>query len=76
MLLLRRRKGQRLSIGDDVVLTVTKITNSHVQFAIACPETIRILRHEAKNREPKPSPGKPSSPVLIATAPALPEADQ
>lgn len=62
MLVMKRRKGQRLRIGEDVTLTVTHLTPSHVTFAIACPLTIRILREEAEQKaiappkEAKPCP--------------------
>jgi carbon storage regulator len=46
MLVLSRKLGQRLTIGDDIVLTVVKIDATQVRIGIEAPRTVRILREE------------------------------
>ncbi len=46
MLVLVRRVGQTIHVGDDVVITVSEITRGSVRVAIEAPKEIRILRGE------------------------------
>tara|TARA_R110000744_G_scaffold3823_2_gene14128 strand:+ start:1095 stop:1280 length:186 start_codon:yes stop_codon:yes gene_type:complete len=49
-LTLTRRKGERIMIGDDIVVTVTDIDRSTVRLDIDAPRDVRILREEVKLR--------------------------
>jgi len=46
MLVLSRKLGERLVIGDDIVLIVNKIAGNRVTLAIEAPNHIRIVRGE------------------------------
>jgi carbon storage regulator len=46
MLVLTRRAGEAIRIGEDVVVYVTGINESQVKVAIEAPEKVRILREE------------------------------
>jgi len=46
MLILRRRIGERVVIGDDVLVTVMEISGSTVRLGISAPEGISIYREE------------------------------
>jgi carbon storage regulator len=46
MLILTRRTGERVVIGDDVLVTVMEISGSTVRLGIAAPEGISIYREE------------------------------
>lgn len=46
MLVLSRKLGERLVIGDDVVLIVNKIAGNRVTLAIEAPNQVRIVRGE------------------------------
>jgi carbon storage regulator CsrA len=46
MLVLSRKLGERLVIGDDVVLIVNKIAGNRVTLAIEAPNHVRIVRGE------------------------------
>jgi carbon storage regulator len=46
MLVLTRRAGEAIRIGEDVVVYVTGINDSQVKVAIEAPEKVRILREE------------------------------
>jgi len=46
MLVIGRKKGESLLIGDDVEITIIKIENGSVKIAINAPKEIVILRSE------------------------------
>ncbi|MCI9229297.1 MAG: carbon storage regulator [Dorea sp.] len=48
MLILQRRKGQSLSINDNITLTVVDTGTDWVKLAIEAPKEIPILRSELK----------------------------
>lgn len=50
MLVLTRRVGETLKIGDDVTVTVRAIKGSQIRLAIAAPDHITILRGELSER--------------------------
>jgi carbon storage regulator len=46
MLILTRRVGQSIKIGDDVELTVVQISGDQVRLGINAPRTVRVYRAE------------------------------
>ncbi|MCY6353962.1 carbon storage regulator CsrA [Clostridium sp. ZS2-4] len=46
MLVVKRKKGEALRIGDDIEVTVVGIENGAVKIAIDAPKNITILRSE------------------------------
>lgn len=46
MLVISRKKGESLLIGEDVEITVVKIDDGSVKLSISAPKTITILRKE------------------------------
>lgn len=46
MLILTRKAGQSLVLGDDVVVTVLEVDGDRVKLGIAAPQSVRILRQE------------------------------
>ncbi len=46
MLVLSRRLGERIHIGDDVVITVVRIGPLSVRIGIEAPKDVHILRGE------------------------------
>jgi len=46
MLILRRRTGDAIMIGEDVVLEVLEISQGKVMLGIQAPPQVRILRRE------------------------------
>ncbi len=46
MLILRRRAGETLLIGDNVKLTVMDVYEGGVRLAIDAPKSVQILRSE------------------------------
>ncbi|MCP1102545.1 carbon storage regulator [Aequitasia blattaphilus] len=46
MLVLQRKKGEELLIGEDVRISITEVTADGVKLAIDAPKDIKILRGE------------------------------
>ncbi len=46
MLVLSRKLGEKLCIGDDIIVTVTKTTGSRVSIGIEAPREVPIRRSE------------------------------
>ena len=46
MLILSRRPGESLTIGDDVVVTVVGVTGNQIRLGITAPREVRVLREE------------------------------
>ena len=46
MLVLSRKKGDAILIGDDIEIRVVKIDDGTVKLAISAPRNVTILREE------------------------------
>ena len=46
MLVISRRKGQRITIGDEIELVVTELHRSNVKLGISAPRGYAVLRGE------------------------------
>ena len=46
MLILSRRPGESLTIGDDVVVTVVSVSGNQIRLGITAPREVRVLREE------------------------------
>ena len=46
MLILQRKKGQSLTIGNEVTITISEISSDSVKLAINAPKDVLILRSE------------------------------
>src|SRR4030095_10911431 len=49
MLILSRRPGESLTIGDDVVVTVVGVSGNQIRLGITAPREVRVLRKEVFN---------------------------
>lgn len=58
MLILERKVGERVLIGDDIVLIVTKIdpSGTRVKIGFEAPRDMKILRAELISTEKNPCP--------------------
>ena len=46
MLVLTRKVGETVMIGDDIALTITRVERDRVRLSFSAPEEIVILRRE------------------------------
>ena len=46
MLVITRKTGERICLGDDVTITVLDVTGSTVRIGIEAPTEIPVFRHE------------------------------
>jgi carbon storage regulator len=75
MLVITRKPGERICLGDDVTITVLEVVGSTVRLGIEAPAEIPVYRHEiwaavkAENRAaaeasildlPKKADGRPT----------------
>src|SRR4051794_12012048 len=49
MLIITRRRGQRIVLGHDVEIVITDISRSGVKIGIIAPNTTTILRGEVRD---------------------------
>lgn len=49
MLILQRKTGESLLIGDGIEITVLSVETGRVRLAIEAPKSVSILRSELKN---------------------------
>ena len=54
MLVVSRKKGEKILIGDDIVIVISKVKGETVRVGIEAPLDIRILREECKDQPPPP----------------------
>jgi carbon storage regulator len=50
MLVLSRKLGQSIVIGDQIVITVVRLGRGSVQIGVEAPPHVRILRQEVIER--------------------------
>ncbi|MEQ8849608.1 carbon storage regulator [Botrimarina sp.] len=48
MLVLSRKAGEQILIGDDITLEVRRVAGNRVTIAVQAPNDVRILRGELK----------------------------
>ncbi|MEA5083847.1 MAG: carbon storage regulator CsrA [Lachnospiraceae bacterium] len=51
MLILQRKAGESIIIGDDITITVQSISSDKVKIAIDAPKEVQIIREELKIAE-------------------------
>lgn len=49
MLILQRKAGESLLIGDEIEVTVLSVETGRVRLAIDAPKSVSILRSELRN---------------------------
>ncbi len=76
MLVLSRKAGEKLMIGDDVVLTINRISGNRVAIGIEAPKNVRIVRGELEKAQVATSGGSPNTaPMGEATIAVASKAD-
>jgi carbon storage regulator len=50
MLVLTRKVGEKLLIGDDITISVIEVNRGGVRIGVEAPRNVSILRHEVYER--------------------------
>jgi carbon storage regulator len=69
MLVLSRKVGERIHVGDNIVLEIRRIAGNRVTVALDAPREVRILRGELDGparefRSPAPKSEETASPLV------------
>jgi len=79
MLVLSRKAGERIRVGENITVVVTKIAGNRVTIGIDAPDSMRIVREElpiadasvaASPAAETPAPESPVGVLLAVTLPA------
>jgi carbon storage regulator len=57
MLILTRKLGETINIGENVEVKVLRVRGSQVQLGISAPPEIKVMRQEIVGKEFSPSCG-------------------
>jgi len=68
MLVLSRKETQRIRLGDDIVITVVRISGDKVRLGIEAPKEMLVLRDELEPLPPPISATSVSVPPVSAVA--------
>lgn len=67
MLVLSRKAGERIDIGDDITIEIRRVAGNRVTIALEAPRDVRILRSELRHAveafeeaEAAPAPVEPA----------------
>jgi carbon storage regulator len=65
MLVLSRKKGEEIRIGDNIVVTVHRLSGNRVSIGIQAPDTCRIVRGELQQGEGSSTPASEEAPAAV-----------
>jgi carbon storage regulator len=66
MLVLSRKVGERILIGENISVTVVRVTGGGVRLGVEAPSNMPVVRQELKDRmEPQRGPG-PNASLKVA----------
>jgi carbon storage regulator len=60
MLVLSRKVGEKLVIGDNITIVVNRVAGNRVTIGIEAPDDVRVIRAELKSPADSPSPAQQS----------------
>ena len=70
MLVLSRKIGERILIGEDISVTVVRIAHGTVRIGVEAPQKLQIVREEIKDQQDRRSiPAELGQPGLIEPNP-------
>lgn len=55
MLVLSRKEGEQLLIGDNIVLSINRIAGNRVAIGIEAPREVKIVRSELNRHDSAPA---------------------
>jgi carbon storage regulator len=54
MLVLTRKAGERILIGDDIVITVVRTGRDAIRIGVDAPRAVSVIREELQKNSPQP----------------------
>ena len=63
MLVLSRKVGERILIGDNISVTVVRITGGGVRLGVEAPPDMAVIRQELKDRLDAEQAAMPNLPL-------------
>jgi len=66
MLILSRRESESVHLGDDIILTIVRVSGEKVRIGIQAPAHIKVLRNELEIEDTK-APKTPKAPKVPKT---------
>ncbi len=67
MLILTRRVGESVRIGEDVTITVLRVKGTQVRLGVTAPRTVTVQREEIPGSIKPEEPGTGASPIGVAS---------
>jgi carbon storage regulator len=61
MLVLSRKVGEKILIGDKISVTVVRVAQGIVRIGVEAPQDLPIVREEIKGKVPVASPKEPAA---------------
>ncbi len=55
MLVLSRKQGERIFVGDDVTIEIRRVAGNRVTIAVDAPRDVVVLRGELKEEQDRPA---------------------
>ena len=56
MLVLSRKEQERVKLGDEITVTIVRVSGDKVRLGIEAPKDIRVLRDELAPHDEEPQP--------------------
>jgi len=56
MLVLSRKLGEKILIGEDIIITVVEVKGNRTRIGVSAPEDVKILREEIVPAQPVEDP--------------------
>jgi carbon storage regulator len=72
MLVLSRKVGERIHVGNDIILEIRRISGNRVTLALDAPRNVRILRGELERAAREFRPQEITSPTPATPPPVMP----
>ena len=69
MLILSRKRDEKIVIGDDIVISVVEVRGDIVKLGIEAPRNVKVYREEVFEAI------RNENAAAVASAPALPDLD-
>lgn len=66
MLVLSRGLHDEIKIGDDIIVTVLRVSGGNVKIGVTAPRSVRVMRGEFIPDDPAESEGVVAAPVELA----------